>query len=277
MAAGFGSYIKAAFNARTLGMPLPLNWVALAGIAIGSFYTSNPGIAILGAGLELAYLLIVASNKRFQRAVDAVDAHDLRQAQRFEGMLKSLPPEDLRRYQQLADSCREFLQQQKSREADVNVQADALSHLVLVYLQLLVTRASLTALLRDDDTAQLPDRIADVERQLQGKSMSPELRNSLEGQLQILQQRLAGRQEAAAKLQFVSAELVRIEEQVELVRDQSVLTSDAATVAERIDAITGSLTQTSQWIRDQQKIVGRLDDITLPAPSLLEPPDQLKA
>lgn len=275
MGHGFASYIKAAFNARPLGMPIPPNWIGLAAIALGGVV--EPGVWIVGAGVELAYLLYLASNKRFQRAVDGIADRDAGQAHRLDALVRSLHPEEMRRYQHLTGRCREILEQQKSHGADVAVQAEALSRLALVYLQLLVSRKNLTRLLSEDDSAELPDRIREVERQLERKTLSPELRNSLEGQLAILQQRLAGRQEAAGKLQFVSAELVRIEEQVELVREQAVISSDAGLLAERIDAITGSLSQTNQWMREQQKIIGRMEDIGMAAPSLLEPPDQLKA
>jgi len=115
-----------------------------------------------------------------------------------------------------------------------------------------------------------------LRQQLTSQSISPELRNSLEGQLQILEDRLAGRAEASDKLQFVAAELLRIHEQVELAREQSMLSSDPAALTERIDGITASLSQTGRWVRDQQRIIGRMDDIATEPPSLLRSDDEGK-
>ena len=61
------NYWWKAFNARPLGMFVAPNWVGLA--AFGLLGLSNPGFWILGAGLELGYLLTLATNARFQRTV----------------------------------------------------------------------------------------------------------------------------------------------------------------------------------------------------------------
>ena len=51
MARNFFGYIKAAFSARPLGMPIPPNWVALAGIAITML--SGSGNAEIGGSMTL--------------------------------------------------------------------------------------------------------------------------------------------------------------------------------------------------------------------------------
>ncbi len=64
---GIMSYVAAAFNARPFGMFVAPNWIGLA--AMGLLGIANPGFWVLGAGLELGYLLTLATNSRFQRAV----------------------------------------------------------------------------------------------------------------------------------------------------------------------------------------------------------------
>ncbi len=267
---GFFSYVKAAFSAKPLGMPIAPNWVGIVAFGIAGFL--NPGFWLLGAGAELAYLLTIASNKRFQRIVDGA-AKSPADARRLEAMISTLPPKDLRQYQFISSRCREILKQQQSQGADISAQAEALSRLVLVYLQLQVTRLTVGQLLEEGDT-DLPRRLQGLKDQLVREGISAELRNSLEGQLEILQHRLAGRAEAQQKLDFVTAELVRIQEQVELVREQSMLSGDPATLTSRIDAISGSLAQTGQWVKEQQQILGRLDDLSAEPPPLLEDPQK---
>ena len=88
------------------------------------------------------------------------------------------------------------------------------------------------------------------------------------GQIEILQQRVEKRREAREKLDFLDAELVRIEEQAELVREQAVLSTDPQTVSQRIDQITATLGGTSQWISEQQKIYGAVEDLLAEPPAL---------
>ena len=63
------SYLAAAFNARPFGMPIPPNWFAIATIALlGAII--NPGIWLIGAGLEGLYLWALSRNERFRAIVD---------------------------------------------------------------------------------------------------------------------------------------------------------------------------------------------------------------
>ena len=67
---GFFDYITAAFNARPFGMFVAPNWIGLG--AFGLLGMMEPGFWVLGAGLELGYLLALSTNERFQRLVAAV-------------------------------------------------------------------------------------------------------------------------------------------------------------------------------------------------------------
>jgi septal ring factor EnvC (AmiA/AmiB activator) len=82
---------------------------------------------------------------------------------------------------------------------------------------------------------------------------------------------VAKRREARDKLAFLESELTRIEEQVELIREQAVLAADPETVSQRIDQITTTLGGTTQWIQEQQKIYGAVEDL------LIEPPPMTAA
>jgi len=117
----------------------------------------------------------------------------------------------------------------------------------------------------------MDDRIGKLQQQLKDSAVGEDLRKSLSGQIEILQQRLAKKREAVEKLAFLDAELTRIQEQVELLREQSVLATDPETVSQRIDQVTTTLGGTNQWIQDQQKIYGAMEDLLADPPPLVVP------
>jgi DNA repair exonuclease SbcCD ATPase subunit len=141
-----------------------------------------------------------------------------------------------------------------------------------VYLRLLLTRQAINRVIRGSEVASngagsLEERIAGLQARL-NEPMTDDLRKSLTGQIEILQQRLERRREARQKLAFLDAELTRIQEQVELVREQAVLTTDSETLSQRIDQITTTLGSTTQWISDQQKLYGAVEDLMSEPPAL---------
>src|SRR5688572_5236269 len=70
MKPGLPRYVKAAFNARPLGMFVAPNWIGLLAFAI--LGVVSPGFWVLGAGLELAYLFFMVQSARFRRHVDSL-------------------------------------------------------------------------------------------------------------------------------------------------------------------------------------------------------------
>jgi hypothetical protein len=269
---GFLRFVSAAFNARPFGMFVPPNWIALA--ATGLLGLAEPGIWVIGAGFELAYLLVLASNERFQRAVapaPAARSADDWTARTGRALLQ-LSETDRRRYQQVAERCRSIIELQVKDSVGgaiaMEAQHESLARLAWLYLRLLVGRHTIRKVQADANPAdELPGALAALESRLgSGETLTAELRRSLEGQAEILRQRIEHRKEAARQVAFIESELVRIEQQVELIREQAALSTDPATLSGRIDEITATLGGTSQWIRDQQQMFGAMDDL------LSEPP-----
>src|SRR5262245_30544943 len=94
-------YLKQAFWARHWGMWVPPNLVGLA--AFGLLGLENWGCWVLGAGMELGYLLMLSTNKRFQRIVDSkasVEKAETSQ-QQVARMVARLTPSDQSRYHSL--------------------------------------------------------------------------------------------------------------------------------------------------------------------------------
>jgi len=271
--ASLGELAKAAFNARPLGMPIPPNWLGLA--AFGLLGLINPGLWVVGAGLELGYLAWLIHSPRFRATVigRAHAGEEREQRERATRLLEQLTASDRDAYRRLEERCRGILAQQSAAEvspAALASQAEGLNRLLWISLRLFATRAQIQRLGADDgvEQARLRDRAATLERQLAGTEVAEELRKSLEGQLAIVRQRLAKRGEAEAKLDFLDAELDRIAQQVELIREQAMLAGDPQGVSARIDEVTATLGGTSDWIRDQQAVLGQVEDVAAP-PALL--------
>jgi len=271
---GFFDYITAAFNARPFGMFVAPNWIGLATFGLLGF--TEPGFWVLGAGLELGYLLLLATNERFQRIVKSrpMSAANVEWNQRILGLVGRLDPADRRIYELLAQRCRSIIDLQlhsgqATAPGGLETQADSLGRLSWMYLRLLVARRTIRQVIGESgDGGELRKRLAALEQQHRGEGLSDELRRSLAGQIDILNQRLQQRVDAERKLAFLEAELERIQQQVELIREQAALSTDPELLSQRIDEITATLGTTGQWIRDQQKVYGAMEDLLTEPPPL---------
>ena len=285
-------YLREAFNARPIGMFFPPNWAMLGGFGLAAGYFRMPEFLILGAGVELGYLLLLGTNARFQRFVAGkLGAAGTREVEaKWQKLVASLPDADRRRYATLAQRCQSVLEQQFHGDTTAPgfaSQSDSLGRLTWMYLRLLVTRQGIQRVLREGaarapgDPPPVPgtgspgmsgraleQRLAELKRRLADPSIGDDLRRSLEGQADLLEQRVARRAEADQKLAFLDAELARIEEQVELIREQAVLSSDPEHLSQRIDEISATLGTTGEWIADQQKTIGAMDDLISEPPPL---------
>jgi hypothetical protein len=272
---GAWDYIREAFNARPIGMFVPPNWIGLGAFALLGLL--NPGFWVVGLGAELGYLWTLGNNQRFRRFVDASRKLETRQQWqiRVDALIRHLSSEDQQRYRALEERCKTLLEQQmqiQSPSQGLQVQGEGLGRLLWVYLRLLATRQAMNRIIRGaggspNESAGLEERITNLQSRLQ-ESLTDDLRKSITGQIEILQERLKRRSEAKDKLAFLDAELTRIQEQVELVREQAVLSADPETLSKRIDEVTATLGGTTQWISDQQKIYGAVEDLMSEPPAL---------
>jgi hypothetical protein len=270
---GFFAYVTAAFNARPIGMFVAPNWVGLA--AFGLLGLANPGFWVLGAGLELGYLLALATNPRFQQTVSGRPLARARAEwnTRIQQVLAKLDPSDRRTYEAFAERCRSIIELQLQGATEpphgLETQADSLGRLSWMFLRLLLTRRTISHVLGgSQNDAELQRKMASLERQQHQPGLSGELARSITGQLEILQERLRQRIEGDRKLAYVEAELERIQQQVELIREQAALSTDPELLSRRIDEIAATVTGTGQWIREQQQVYGAMEDLLTEPPPL---------
>src|SRR4029453_16425980 len=114
---GFFDYVTAAFNARPLGMFVSPNWIGLG--AFGLLGLMNPGFWVLGAGLELGYLMMLATNSRFQRLISAGPVGEASKEwnARIQRLLTPLDTGDRREYDALSERCRSIIAIQVQNDA----------------------------------------------------------------------------------------------------------------------------------------------------------------
>jgi hypothetical protein len=270
---GFFDYLTAAFNARPIGMFVAPNWIGLA--AFGLLGVANPGFWVLGAGLELGYLLTLATNKRFQQTVTARPLSAARDEwnQRIQRVLGRLDATDRKTYDAFSERCRSIIDLQLHGATEppqgLEAQAEGLGRLSWMFLRLLLAHRTIGNVMGGaHNDAELQRKIASLERQQTQTGLSEELARSISGQLDILRQRLQQRTDGDRKLAYIEAELERIQQQVELIREQAALSTDPELLSRRIDEITATLGSTGQWIRDQQQVYGAMEDLLTEPPPL---------
>lgn len=265
-------HVWAAFWARPLGMPVPPNLFGLAAFAaLGALL--NPGFWLIGAGLEVAYLLALSRSPRFRAAVDAAAAGDRSAGardDRHQALWARLARPDQEAQGALEARCDEILEVLAQRGA-ASSHAEGLARLAWMHLRLLAAREALERVVAGGaaEGHALSAQAAALAKRLSEPGLAEELRRTLTQQAEVIGSRRAAHAEAAARRERVQAELERIRQQVALVREQVLLATDEAGVASSVDALSSSLDDASRWLTDQQELLGGLDDLTSPPPTTL--------
>ncbi len=259
-------YWWAAFNARPLGMPVPPNWFGLAAVGLlGAFV--NPGLWLVGAGLELAYLKLLAGNARFRKTVDAGDGSapppiDPAEA-RYDEFVAQLGYPEKRRHQDIERRAGEILATLK-RTPLLEGHSDSVEQLVWLHLRLLVAQVSIGRVI--ETAARERAQLAEQEKQIAARIAKPdigaELKRSLEQQQQVIDQRQQAHEDAAKRLEQVEAELVRIDHQIALIREQALLAADDGAVGASLNALTTSFNDTHRWLDSQRDLLGVFEPST---------------
>ena len=254
-----GRYLWAAFNARPLGMPIPPNWFGLAACGLLGAFVS-PGFWLLGAGLELAYLALLARSPRFRRSVDAGAAKPDPAGQRYEATLALLGDSQRARQQRIEARAREVLQL-LSRSPLMASHAASLEQLVWLNLRLLAAGQALSVVADTAarESAELQQQEEQIDQRLASTELNDELRRSLEQQKQVIDARQAAHAEGLRRQEHVDAELQRIEQQIALIREQTLLATDEEQIGVALNALTASFNEASRWLNSQRDLLGVLE------------------
>jgi hypothetical protein len=255
------SYLAAAFNAKPLGMPIPPNWFGIAAFGLLGALV-NPGLWLIGLGLEGLYLWTLSRNQRFRNAIDA-QSGVTDSASRYEALLANL------------DSAAQSHQYDIEREAAEIVsilqrsgehasQIGDVRQMAWLHLKLLAARASFAEVVSvaERERKSLDEQERNCRARLAHADTDEELRRSLEQQLEVIKSRQDAHKDAKRRRELVDAELQRLRQQVSLVREQALLATDENTMATSLDAVSASLNEANRWLRDQRDIFAGLDHFT---------------
>jgi hypothetical protein len=266
----YWDYVKAAFN-RRLPVPLlgamPTNKMLLGVFAVLGL--ANPGFWLLGAAGEVAYLFGTANSPRFRKLVDGERLLRLQAGwdDKVHSAVERLIPPSQERYRKLLDQCRRILGISATLESDSlgglrDMRSQSLNQLLWIFLRLLTSRQVILSNVRGLDRSALDGEIEQLQKRLAGIEAGKDeaLRRSLEGTLEIRRKRLENLERATASLGVTEAELERIEQQVELIREETAVGGKPEFLSSRLDAVTSTMTEASRWMDENSDLFSALGD-----------------
>lgn len=253
------SYLWAAFTARPFGMPIPPNWFGLAAFAMLGAVLS-PGFFVVGAALEIAYLAWLSANKRFRATVDAAARATQPDEQRYRALLDPLDQHARGRQVALEARASEIITN-LDKSPVMAAHSDSVEQLVWLHLRLLSARQAVDRVVATakSESARLADQETSIDARLAAGDVDPDLRRSLEQQKAVIDARQAAHVEAGRRKERIDAELARIDQQVALIREQTLLSIDESRIGASLDALTASFNEANRWLDSQRDLIGSLD------------------
>jgi hypothetical protein len=257
------SYLRAAFNARPFGMPIPPNWFGLAAFALLGVFVS-PGFWLIGAGLEGLYLWALSRNPRFREIVDGEQRggnEDWRA--RYQSLAAHLDTQARELQVAIESQCAEIVEL-LARTGATEAQMSDVRQMAWIHLKLLAARGSILEVTAaaERENRNLQEQERRVIDRLGGSNVDDELKRSLEQQLEVIRSRRGAHADAQRRRELVEAELERLRQQISLVREQVLLATDEHSAAASLDALSASLNEANRWLKDQRELFAGLDDLT---------------
>ncbi len=267
---GRPSYLAAAFNAKPFGMPIPPNWFGIGAFGLLGALV-NPGLWLVGVGIEGLYLWWLSRNERFRKFIDAEAGFgDGDGNARYEHMLASLDSTSQSHQYDIEREAAEIvglLQRSRATQSQIG----DVRQMAWLHLKLLSARGSFLEVIAvaDRERSSLDEQETRCRARIAESDADDELRRSLEQQLEVIKSRRAAHKDAERRLELVDAELGRLRQQVSLVREQALLVSDENSIGSSLDALSASLNEANRWLKDQSELFGGLvNDEPAPADML---------
>jgi len=275
-----GKYIKAAF----------MNHWNLLGFGAGlvfAFLTGKPDIVapLVMAG-EVAYLGLLGTHPKFQKAVDAQDAKRQRDSQArtsdeaLKRILRALPADSLRRYESLHQRCRDLRRitldlrspgRRRSAMPFERLQLQGLDRLLWIFLRLLYTEWSLDRFLAHTDEDAIRDDVLRLEfrlKEFRDDETNPrkmKARETIKDTLETARARLDNLRKARENHELVQLELERLENKISSLSELAVSRQEPEFITDQVDAVATSMIETERTMNELQFATGlTTDDESIP-------------
>ena len=256
--------------------------IAAATLGAG-FLSAEPLYLIAGAAAYVVGWVFVPGLPLFQRylkkksdaAQVAAESGELATFnQQRDALIDSLTPARRERYFSLAKVCREI---------GVGAAADdprvrKIEELMWTFLRLLTMEQSLDQFLETEIRDDVPKRLeaareevarlrAEVAALGEGSARDAKARllTSREELLETMAKRAERLDQAKANLALVGSEQERLDQQIKLIRADSIATKNSAALTARIDATVEHLEQTNQWLAQMDQFRELTADLPLTA------------
>ena len=277
--AGWLRYLKEAFLFKW-------HLLFLGGATAGAVLTGHPDIALpVVAAAEVVYLAGLTTLPRFQAAIDAKARNEERGGapvrdpvaqtnarDRILEVLKSLTEDRRSRFLRLRARCVEMTRIANAVRGETHdpsgasreLRTPALDRLLWVFLRLLLSEQAIERFLKAADEAGIDKSVADlkVRRKKRADSVGEanqaddKIIRSLDDSIATAELRKENVEKSKHNMEFVQAELDRLENKIQAVTEMAVGHSDPDEMSSRIDAISDGISQTEATIRELQQITG---------------------
>jgi hypothetical protein len=272
----YSDYVKAAFNYK-MKVPamgnVPINWLGLLGVGVLSLVTT-PHVLLIGAGLELMYLLSLSASPRFQKVVQGMELLK-KQSQWDEKknrILARLSPGAQAKFRELELKCQKVVTVYETASIETG-QLDMsrlviLNQLLWTSLRLLNSREMIIKNIKNEPKEALQRKIDNLEKSFKAET-SDRIRKTLESTIDIMKKRLENISSADEKIKSIDLELLRIEEQLELLQNLAAMDGGqtGGALSEKIDSLAASINETSEWMKTNAELFAPLEEEVSEAPS----------
>jgi hypothetical protein len=255
---------------------VPWNLLAFGVAAVAGAISGYPEVVLpLVTAGELVYLAGLATNQKFQSAIDAADhkAARLAQAQsaglRAARMLEALPPTDRIRFERLRDQCIELRRIAASLRGDGapvdvidDMQGSGMNRLLWIHLKLLYTKGSIERFFETIDEGEIERELERAQQRID--SLGPPAddtqneqrqRASLEDHLQTQQARLDNYRRAKENHEYILVELERLSSKISSLAELAINRQDPDFITHEVDSVSDS-------VRSSEKAIGELEFLT---------------
>ncbi len=271
---GLGKYLKRAFTYHW-------NLLALGAGTVFALLSGQPDVVLpVVAAVEIAYLGLLATNERFQKAIEAEEAKEKRATtavsteEAFRKITRALPPESLRRYEALRTRVRDLRQigQDLRRPGGTsgrvpfdNLQVQGLDRLLWIFLRLLYTEWSLRRFLDRTSEDRIRADIEVLERRLEETPEDPtnprrqKAREAIEDTLQTSRSRLENLLKAHENYELVQLEIDRLDNKIRSLSEMVVNREEPEFISDQVDSVASSMIETERTMDELRFATGLLE------------------